>query len=230
MKNEASFQKLVGILAIVAGVCALLSLVVGLSGVDYDFEVFSDTSSLIAAGPAAAGAIRWSYWLNMVGNYLFLIPLALFLYQWLEPNRSSYARLFTVGGLLYMVFGAAGSAILASAWSYLIEQYAVATVAEQAVLVMEFQVVNAIAEAGLHGVVQNFAGAVWFIGMGQLLSLHRRGLGIAAIVIGAFLVLNTLGNMFGVEMLSLLGLMANILLAPVWSVVLGIVLVRRSVA
>lgn len=227
MKIEASFQKTVGILAIVAGVCALLSLVVGLSGVDYDFEVFSDTSSLIAAGSDAAGAIKWSYWLNMVGNYLFLIPLALYLWQWLKERSPSFAQLFTLSGILYMVFGAAGSAILASAWPYLIEQYVSASAAQQEVLIMEFQVVNAIAETGLHGVVQNFVGAIWFLGMGQLLSLRMRGLGIAAIIIGAFLVVNTLGNMFGIELLSLLGLMANILLAPVWSIVIGVMLIRR---
>ena len=77
-----SFRGLTAVLAITAGVCALLSLVVGLAGVNYNFDVFSDSSSLIAAGTVAAGFIRWSYWLNMVGNYLFMLPLALLLFQW----------------------------------------------------------------------------------------------------------------------------------------------------
>ena len=76
MNLDKSFQRWTGIFAILAGILALLSLIVGLAGVNYDFEVFSDTSSLIAAGTAAAGFIRWSYWLNMLGNYLLAHSLA----------------------------------------------------------------------------------------------------------------------------------------------------------
>lgn len=226
MHTENSFQRLTGILAIVAGIFALLSLVIGLAGVNYDFEVFSDTSSLIASGSAAAVFIRWSYWLNMFGNYLLLIPLALLLHQWLKAVQASYALLFTASGLLYLALGAAGSAILAAAWPFLIEQYTTATAANQSFLVIQFQVVNAIAEAGLHGVIQNFAGAVWFLGIGSLLRTKQNGLGIGAMVIGLFLILNTIGNMFNIEALSLLGLMANILLGPLWSIWIGIVLVQ----
>ena len=227
MNSEKSFQQTTGVLAVVAGILAIVSLVIGLAGVDFDFEVFSDTSSLIAAGSSAAGFIRWSYWLNMVGNYLFLIPLALLLYQWKKSDSPGFAQTFTAGGLLYMALGAAGSAILASAWSFLIEQYELAAAAQQEFLVIEFQVVNAIAEAGLHGVVQNFCGAVWFLGMGSLIRRELRGIGIFAMVVGGFLLLNTLGNMFNIEALSLLGLTANILLAPIWSIWVGIYLWRK---
>jgi hypothetical protein len=226
MHTDNSFQRLTGILAIVAGIFALLSLVIGLAGVNYDFEVFSDTSSLIASGTAAAVFIRWSYWLNMFGNYLLLIPLALLLHQWLKNVQASYALLFTASGLLYLALGATGSAILATAWSFLIEQYATATAANQPFLVIQFQVVNAIAEAGLHGVIQNFAGAVWFLGIGSLLRTKQTGLGIGAMVVGLFLTLNTLGNMFNIEALSLLGLTANILLGPLWSIWVGIFLMQ----
>lgn len=223
---DNSFQRWTGILAIVAGVLALLSLVVGLAGVEWDFEVFSDTSSLIAIGSAAAGFIRWSYWLNMLGNYLLLIPLALLLYQWLTPINLDYTRLFTASGLLYLVLGAAGSAILASAWPFLIEQYEVASQAQQEILQLDFQVVNAIAEEGLHGVIQNLAGAVWFLGIGSLLRAKHNSLGILAVAIGIFLSLNTLGNAFNIEALSLIGLTANILLGPLWSIWIGILLVQ----
>ena len=187
MNSEHTFQRWAGILALTAGILALLSLVVGLAGVDYDFDVFSDTSSLIAAGTTAAGFIRWSYWMNMVGNYLFLIPLALLLHQMLHQNGGLFSQLFTASGLLYMVLGAAGSAILAAAWPYLIEQYATAVSAtQQETLVNNFELVNQIAEVGLHGVVQNFCGAVWFLGMGSLLRSKRNSLGIFAMIIGFF--------------------------------------------
>ena len=229
MKVDNSFQRWTGILAIVAGVLALLSLVIGLAGVNYDFEVFSDTSSLIAAGATAAGFIRWSYWLNMLGNYLLLIPLALFLYQWLQANHPAYTQLFTASGLLYLALGAAGSAILAAAWPFLIEQFETATAVQRDFLIIEFQVVNAIAEEGLHGVIQNIAGAVWFLGIGYWLRTQRQGLGILAMVVGGFLTLNTIGNMFTIEALSLLGLTANIVLGPVWSIWIGVLLSRQNI-
>ena len=222
-----SFQRLTAVLAIIAGLAALLSLVVGLAGVNYDFDVFSDSSSLIAAGTAAAGFIRWSYWLNIVGNYLFMLPLALLLYQWTKPTQPDFARLFTASGFIYILLGAAGSAILAATWPMLMEEYAAGTAVNQPILVANFQLVTAVAEAGLHGVVQNLAGAVWFWGMGSLLRPRRGGLGIVAIVIGVFLLLNTLGNLFNIEALSLIGLMANILLGPVWAIWFGVALFKN---
>ncbi|MEM7111469.1 MAG: hypothetical protein AAF614_03500 [Chloroflexota bacterium] len=225
MNTNSSFQRLTAVLAIIAGIAALLSLVVGLSGVDYDFEVFSDPSSLIAAGTTAAALVRWSYWLNMVGNYLFLIPLALFLYHWLGSKNNLFAQLYTISGYTYILLGAAGSAILAAAWPFLMEQYATTP---QADLITHFQVVTAIAETGLHGVIQNFAGAVWFLGMGSLLRQKRAALGIVAMVVGAFLVLNTLGNMFNIEALSLIGLTANILLGPIWTIWIGLALLKTN--
>ncbi len=228
MNSDKSYQNTTGILAILAGILALLSLVIGLAGVNYDFEVFSDTSSLIAAGSSAAVFIRWSYWLNMVGNYLFLMPLALLLYQWRKSDSPPFVRLFTGSGLIYMLLGAAGSAILAEAWPFLMEQYELATAAQYDFLITDFQVVNAIAEAGLHGVLQNFCGALWFLGMGSYIQKEIRPIGIFTMVVGFFLLLNTLGNLFSIEALSLLGLTANILFAPIWSIWIGIYLLRNK--
>jgi hypothetical protein len=228
MNSEKSFQKTTGILAILAGILALVSLVVGLAGVDYDFEVFSDTSSLIAAGADAAVFIRWSYWLNMVGNYLFLMPLTLLLYQWRKADSPGFAQMYTGSGLIYMLLGAAGSAILAEAWPFLMEQYELATAAQFDFLITDFQVVNAIAESGLHGVLQNFCGAVWFLGMGSLIQKELRPIGIFTLIVGLFLLLNTLGNLFNIEALSLLGLTANILFAPIWSIWIGVYFLKNK--
>lgn len=220
------FRRSTGILAVVAGIFALLSLVVGLAGVNYDFEAFSDPTFLVAIGTSAAVFIRWSYWLNMLGNYLLLIPLALFLYNQLKSINPPFMHLFTISGVLYMVLGATGSAIFAATWPFLIELYESATAAEQQSILLNFQTVNMIAGEGLHGVLQNWVGAVWFLGIGYVLRTKRNILGLFAMSIGGFLILNTVGNIFNIEALSLLGLTANILLGPVWSICIGIVLLR----
>ena len=185
---------------------------------------------LIAAGSDAAVSIRWSYWLNMVGNYLFLMPLALLLYRWRKGDSPEFTQLFTGAGLVYMLLGAAGSAILAEAWPFLMEQYETAVITDPGllpILTSDFQVVNAIAEAGLHGVIQNFCGAVWFLGMGYFIQREVRSLGIFTMVVGLFLLLNTLGNLFNIEALSLLGLTANILFGPIWSIWVGVYFFRK---
>ena len=228
VNTNTTYRKITGELAIVAGIFAFLSLIVGLMGVNWDFEVFSDPSTLIESGARAANFIKWSHWLNMLGNYFLLIPLALFLHRWLKTNSELASQIFTASGLVYMLLGAAGAAILAAARPYLIEQYAQATAAQQELLLLDFQLVNAIAEVGLQGVLQNLAGAIWFAGMGFLLRQKKSGLGIFAIAIGVFLLLNTVGNMFNLEALSLIGLTANILLGPVWLILTGIAVMRAE--
>jgi hypothetical protein len=207
---------------VLAGILALLSLVVGLVGVDGDFETLSEEASVLAAGADVADYIRWSFWLNMLGNYLLVIPLALLLYGWLAADDRPAARLFTAGGCVYLLLGAAGSAILAEAWPQLMEKYAVADEAGRSVILADFELVNAIAGDGLHGIVQNVAGAVWLLGIGAMMRHRSRLLGLAAMAIGVFLVLNSIGNVLGIEALSLIGVTATVLLAPLWFITLGI--------
>ena len=87
---------------------------------------------------------------------------------------------------------------------------------------------TAIAEEGFQGVIQNLSGAIWFLGVGYLIRSKHKSLGIFSIVLGVFLLLNTIGNIFNIEVLSLLGLTANILLGPLWSIWLGVLLIRLN--
>ena len=88
-------------------------------------------------------------------------------------------------------------------------------------LLNDFDLARRIAEDGLQGVVQNVAGAAWFLGMGSLLRRHRPALGAAAIAVGAFLVVNAIGIMVDVEALRFIGLTGNVLLAPAWAIGMG---------
>jgi hypothetical protein len=93
-------------------------------------------------------------------------------------------------------------------------------------LLNDFDLARRIAEDGLQGVVQNVAGAAWFLGMGSLLRRHRPALGGAAIAVGAFLVVNAVGIMVDVEPLRFIGLTGNVLLAPAWAIGMGTSLLR----
>ncbi len=158
--------------------------------------------------------MRWGLWLSMFGSYLLLVPVALLLLRWLRQDDPVVADLSTVAAGFYILLGAAGASVLASTLPDLIQRYADADAAIRAGLLNDFDLARRIAEDGLQGVVQNVAGAAWFLGMGSLLRRHRPALGAAAIAVGAFLVVNAAGIMVDVEALRFIGLTCNVLPHP----------------
>jgi hypothetical protein len=214
------------VVTIAAGVTSLASLVVGLSGADFDFQAVSEADTFIALGPDAVAPVRWGLWLSMFGSYLLLVPVALLLLRWLRQDDPVVADLATVAAGFYILLGAAGASVLASTLPDLIQRYADADAAMRAGLLNDFDLARRIAEDGLQGVVQNVAGAAWFLGMGSLLRRHRPALGAAAIAVGAFLVVNAAGIMVDVEALRFIGLTGNVLLAPAWAIGMGTSLLR----
>jgi hypothetical protein len=226
--GEVLHRRATAVVTIAAGVMSLASLVVGLSGADFDFEAVSESASFIALGTDAVGPVRWGLWLSMFGSYLLLVPVALLLLRWLRQDDPVVGDLATVAAGFYILLGAAGASVLASTLPDLIQRYADADAAMRAGLLNDFDLARRIAEDGLQGVVQNVAGAAWFLGMGSLLRRHRPALGAAAIAVGAFLVVNAVGIMVDVEALRFIGLTGNVLLAPAWAIGMGTSLLRAG--
>ena len=222
--EEVLHRRATAVVTIAAGVMSLASLIVGLSGADFDFEAVSESATFIALGTDAVAPVRWGLWLSMFGSYLLLVPVALLLLRWLRQDDPVVADLATVAAGFYILLGAAGASVLASTLPDLIQRYAdadTADVAMRAGLLNDFDLARRIAEDGLQGVVQNVAGAAWFLGMGSLLRRHRPALGAAALAVGAFLVVNAAGIMVDVEALRFIGLTGNVLLAPAWAIGMG---------
>jgi len=226
MQPSQSFQRVAGLLALVAGPLSLASLVVGVSVVDFNFDAFTDPAAMLSLNAAAARLIRWSYWLSMFGSYLFLVPLALWLDHTLPTTSRVMLRSFTLCGLGYLALGAAGAAILAAVWPTLMMLAPTLPAEQQSALQLLFVTVTAIAEDGLQGLLQNVLGSIWFIGVGSLLWHQRRFLGGFTCLIGFALALTTLATLFDSESLGLLGLIATLLLVPAWSVWVSIVALR----
>jgi hypothetical protein len=224
--GEVLHRRATAVVTIAAGVTSLASLIVGLSGADFDFEAVSEAATFIALGTDAVAPVRWGLWLSMFGSYLLLVPVALLLLRWLRQDDPVVADLATVAAGFYILLGAAGASVLASTLPDLIQRYADADAAMRAGLLNDFDLARRIAEDGLQGVVQNVAGAAWFLGMGSLLRRHRPALGAAAIAVGAFLVVNAAGIMVDVEALRFIGLTGNVLLAPAWAIGMGTSLLR----
>jgi len=219
-------RRATAVVTIAAGVMSLASLIVGLSGADFDFEAVSEAATFIALGTDAVAPVRWGLWLSMLGSYLLLVPVALHLLRWLRQDDPVVADLAAVAAGFYILLGAAGASVLASTLPDLIQDYAAADAAMRAGLLNDFDLARRIGEDGLQGVVQNVAGAAWFLGMGFLLRRHQPALGVAAIAVGAFLVVNAVGIMVDVEALRFIGLTGNVLLAPAWAIGMGALLLR----
>jgi hypothetical protein len=215
-----------GVASLAAGPLALAGLVLGLQLAGYDAEAFRDPEFVLGLGADAAGTLRASFLLVMLGSYLLVVPLALWLAQRLGDGRDWRWRLTTVAGLAYLGLGAAGSCILAAVWPDLVRQQA-AGEADPQTLVVAFRTATRIAEDGLQGAMQNLAGALWWAGLGVALRrAGRGGLGWFTLALAAGSTLNTLGALLSVEALTLVGLTLTVLLAPVWAVVLGVAALR----
>lgn len=227
MHSVRSFQRLSGLLAVIGGPLAWGSLLLGLSAVSFDFEQLSDPQRILALGSAAAPLLRWSFLLSMFGAYLLLIPLTIWLGATFGSPDSSVWRWYTFCGLSYLVLGALGAAILAAVWAALIGLAASSPPDQQPALLIAFTTATTIAEDGFQGVVQNLAGGIWWIGLGSSLRHQQRRLGLFTMVLGGLLLINAAGNLLNSEPLSLIGLTATVLLAPLWSIWIGLVIARQ---
>jgi hypothetical protein len=213
--------------AILSAPLAWVSLIVGLASVHYDLDVLSpDGHSLIAAGTEAARLIRLSLLLNMFGNYLLLTPLTFFLWYWLRPKSPLFTNFYTWCGLLYILLGAIGSAILSSVWPSLMIDYTQASASQREMLTLVFNKVRSLAEGGFQSLLQDVLAGIWFLGIGLLIRSERRMLGYFTVVLGFLLLLNGLGVLVEHDVFTLIGLTGNLLLAPLWALWLGITLLR----
>jgi hypothetical protein len=220
------FQRVSGLLAVVGGPLAWASLLLGLSAVGFDGELLSDPARVLAFSPVAAGLIRWSFVLSIFGAYLLLMPLAIWLGAAPERQADAGWRWLTLCGLGYLALGALGAAILAAAWAWLSASYAQTPLDQRPALLLAFSAATTIAEDGLQGVVQNLAGAIWWLGIGASVRRQRPGLGAFTIALGGLSLINVVGNLTGSAALSLIGLSATALLAPLWSIWVGLLTAR----
>lgn len=226
MQSEPLFERITGLLAILALPMAWGGLFVGLSAVGFDFEGFSDPLAILALGPAGAAPIRWGFWLTMLGSYLLLTPAAFWLEAQIAPAGPLLARWLTFCGLGFLSLGAAGSAVLAATWPALIEAAAAEPTRADAILVA-FRTATAIAERGLQGPLQNLLGGIWWVGLGVQLLARRRALASFSLLLGVCSLLNALGGVSQVEALNFVGLVGTLILAPLWGVWVGLAALRE---
>lgn len=216
----------VGWLALAAGPVTLAGLVLGISLTDFDAEAFRDPEQVLALGADKATTLRVSYLLTALGSYLMVVPLALWLRRRLARDTVGWDAT-TVLGLAYLGLGATGAGALAAAIPELIRLSAESG-ADQDALVIAWHTANRIGEDGLQGMVQNLAGAAWWLGLGAALRGVRPKLAVLTLVLGVASAVNAAGSLAETDALQVPGLTVTVLLSPVWAFVTGLWVLRSE--
>jgi hypothetical protein len=165
----------------------------------------------------------------MLGYYLPLLPVALFLWHWLKSKGPAWVRFYTFCGLGYILIGAIGAAILAAVWPPLINAYTQASAQQRAVLETVFDTIANMVVWGMWNILEELLAGIWFLGIGLLLRSERRIFSIASIVLGISALLDSIGMILDIRALADLGLYVYLVLAPIWALWLGIDLLRKPV-
>jgi len=229
MNDNYSFQRFAAITAIVSFFFAVASDVLQGIPVNFHSDFPINPSMFLSVGTGGASLLRWGLLLDMLGYYLPLLPLAIFIQQWLKAKNPIWIRFYTTCGLGYILIGATGAVALAVVQPPLINDYAHASTEQRAVLETVFGAIWNIVYGGMWNILGELLVGIWFLGIGLLLRTELRGPGIVGMLIGSAALLDSLGMMLGIEGLALLGLSIYLVLAPIWALWFGIDLLRKPI-
>jgi len=175
----------------------LLSDLVFLAAFQFRIDWFLEPTRMVGAGETSAELLRWASILDLVGYYLATGVLAYALWWILRPRDPVLADLSALAALAFTIAGGTAAAVLALVGPMLMQQYAAAGAADQAVIAGQFALLF---EAVWRSVWQLFDPIVlgaWWLGIGLLLRgdqplLSRLSVALAAAALIG-LVLNVLG-------------------------------------
>ncbi len=228
MEDSGGFRALAGVTAVLAGLLAISSGVVGAAALGTDVAGGTAPEILLQVSMRGAGLLRWSLLLDVFGYYLLLAPLAIYLWHSSKSVRLPWVTLFTACGLSYILIGAIGASILAAVLPPLIESYSSGSGAtREAAGVVIITFANAVYR-GLWNPLEMILGGVWWLGSGANIRRTRPALGIMTLMVGAAAWLDALGAIFELQTLFLVGLSAVLLLIPLWALWFGIDLLRKA--
>ena len=229
MNSHQSFQRFAALAAIISFPLTIGSIVLSGMALDFNMEAATNPALLLSVGADGANLSRWGMLLDMLGYYLPLLPLALFLWRWLGSRNPNWVLFYTSCALGYILIGSIGAVILAAVHPPLINAYAQASVEQRPALETVFSAVWNMVYGGMWNILGELLAGIWFLGIGLLLRSERRIFSIFSIILGSSALLDSLGMILGIEAIALLGVSIFVFLAPVWALWIGIDLLRKPV-
>jgi len=229
VNDNYSFQRFAAITAIVSFFTAMASNLPQGIPVNFNSEFPINPVTFLSVGINGANFLRWGLILDMLGYYLPLLPIALFIQHWFKTRNPIWTRFYTICGLGHILIGATGAVTLAVVQPPLINTYAQASMEQRVVLETIFGAIWNIVYAGMWNILGELFVGIWLLGVGLLLRSERRVFSIVSIIVGISALIDSLGNILGIEGLALVGLSVYLILAPIWALWFGIDLLRKPV-
>lgn len=228
MRHLANYRSIVALLTLLSGLLSLACLWVGALAMEYNFEAFSDPVLTLHYSHHYELA-KWFNLLDMFGYYLLLLPCVFYFHQQYKFH-SPWMPLISFSGLSYVLVGAIGAAILAALWPEQMKQHLASGSENATVALSLFQTTTLLVTKGLWNILEVLFASVWWIGLGLILWKEHKAIGIVTVLAGLSSFLDASGNMLEVKWLSDIGLNVYLLLGIVWPLLIGLFLLRQSVA
>lgn len=227
MNNNSSFGRVAAISATISAALAVAANVITSMAVEFNFQFLANPAGLLTAGldAGALGLFRSGEIMGVFGYCLLFVPATLYLWYWLRHRNPGLVTLYTILGLLGIVFCVIEYGVRISIWPPIMRAYPQAVEAQREMLAVVFMAVTDFTFEGLYGISSILAG-MWYLGMGLILRAERRLLGIAAVIMGAASVGAGFGWLMRIEPLARLELF--FFFVPFWALWLGVVIWRRD--
>ena len=225
MNHSARFQRLTGISAILLTLFTIGNVITLFMSVNNNAQAFSDTRLLLSVGDRGADLFHWSMVFDILA-YLLFVPIALLCWSWFRSDNKTMVLLYTFCGLAYSLLGSTGAAVLGAVVPNLTRAYGLASATQRESMQI---VVGAFFQSIAHGVwnpLEIFLVGIWFLGIGSVLRHEKRAMGILALIIGFFAMLDPLGWILNNDLVFNVGV-GGMILMPIWSMWLGIDLLRH---
>jgi hypothetical protein len=183
---EAPFRRLAGGAALVATVIGAISGFLFLAAADFRLDGILEPHRLVQRGAQAAELLRYAALTDMLGYYLFLVPLFVAVGRDLGRYGRGMGTLITVSGVMYATIGSIGAVVLGHVGARLLQSVGQAgsESAVEAFIVLVDAVVR-----GMWQTLEIIPAGAWALGSGMLLRRHRRGLGTLGIAVGLLLLI-----------------------------------------
>ena len=226
MNDRSFFRRIAAVSAILSAPLALgASAALGVTIGGMNSEVVADPALLVTLGERGGGLVRVIEVIGLFGYYLLIVPLALYLREWLKEHSPNLVNLATVFGLAHIFIGAIGSILFFTAIPALTSAYAQAAETQREVVLIVSRTLTDVGIAGLFA-VSAIAGSLWWLGIGPALRAKNRVLGIVTVIVGILILVYGLGASLKIEFLSFLELFT--FLTPIWALWLGVLMLRRA--
>lgn len=225
---DPGFQRTAALLAILSAPVSFGAFALILLATNFNPEAVGDPRVLLAIGAEGASQMHWGLVLNMFGYYLLLVPVILVLRAWVRAASPGFADLFTLGGLMYVLVGAMGSAMLLAIWPPLMTEYAQAAAQERQAIEAVFVGLTNAVQIGLWNMLELFPGGLWWLGIGLLLWKQRRVTAIVTSALGVITLMAAAGWYLNLPDLARGLVMVYVMLAPLWALWIGVAVLRRS--